>query len=166
MENINNIQNSTVNQLSKTNQKKNINKTIRKAQTMGKNEFLKLLVTQLSHQDPLKPMEDKEFISQMAQFSTLEQMVEMNKNMSGMTKKMNSTADLNRAFFFLGKNVKVLDTNTNKVISGKVQEVDLSNPKATGVKVNNRTFKLNQIIGIVTSEGNNLSSDKVVENKK
>lgn len=39
---------------------------------LGKQEFLQLLVTQLKHQDPLDPMNDREFISQMAQLSTLE----------------------------------------------------------------------------------------------
>lgn len=49
--------------------------------TLGKDAFLKLLVTQLQNQDPLNPMEDREFIAQMATFSQLEQMITMNQSM-------------------------------------------------------------------------------------
>ncbi len=45
---------------------------------MDKEAFLKILVSQLRNQDPMNPMEDKDFIAQMAQFSVLEQMQEMN----------------------------------------------------------------------------------------
>lgn len=44
---------------------------------LGKDEFLKILMTQLQNQDPLNPMEDREFISQMATFTTLEQTINM-----------------------------------------------------------------------------------------
>jgi len=47
---------------------------------LGKEEFLKILMTQLQNQDPLSPMDDKEFISQMATFSSLEQMMNISKS--------------------------------------------------------------------------------------
>lgn len=48
----------------------------RKAGELGKMDFLNLLVTQLRYQDPLNPIDDREFMAQLAQFSALEQMIE------------------------------------------------------------------------------------------
>lgn len=51
---------------------------------LGKEEFLKILITQLQNQDPLSPVDDKEFIAQLAQFSTLEQMQNMSYDFNVM----------------------------------------------------------------------------------
>ncbi|MGG1311187.1 MULTISPECIES: flagellar hook capping FlgD N-terminal domain-containing protein [Cohnella] len=51
---------------------------------LGKDDFLKILITQLSNQDPLQPMDNTQFISQMAQFSSLEQMMNVSKQMEAL----------------------------------------------------------------------------------
>lgn len=52
-----------------------------KVQELGKDEFLNLLIAQLKNQDPLNPMKDTEFIAQLATFSTVEQIGNMNRTM-------------------------------------------------------------------------------------
>jgi len=49
---------------------------------LGRDAFLNLLVTQLQHQDPTQPMADGEFLAQLAQFSSLEQLQQMNKSLT------------------------------------------------------------------------------------
>ena len=84
---------------------------------MGKDEFLQILITQLTNQDPTEPMKDREFIAQMAQFSTLEQMT----NMSGEFRQLGALLQSGQAVSLLGKSVDInLGAST---ISGVVQEV-------------------------------------------
>ena len=54
---------------------------LNRADGMGRDAFLKLLVTQLQHQDPTKPQADGEFIAQLAQFSSLEQLTHMQQTL-------------------------------------------------------------------------------------
>lgn len=72
---------------------------------LGKDAFLKLLITQLQHQDPTNPMDDREFISQMAQFSSLEQMQNMTKTMESLLASQQQTQMMSYATF-IGKEIK------------------------------------------------------------
>ena len=51
------------------------------SKTMGQDAFLRLLTTQLAHQDPMAPQADGEFIAQLATFSSLEQLTQMQKQL-------------------------------------------------------------------------------------
>lgn len=71
---------------------------VKESGALDKDAFLKLLVAQLSNQDPLNPMDDREFIGQMAQFSTLEQIQNLNVNLQ------KSQEDINKAIKSLNNN--------------------------------------------------------------
>lgn len=72
---------------------------------LGKDAFLKILITQLQNQDPTSPMDDKEFIAQMAQFSSLEQMQNMTKAMENLLASQNQTQLMSYSSF-IGKEIK------------------------------------------------------------
>lgn len=86
---------------------------------LGKDAFLQLLVTQLKYQDPLSPMDNGEFIAQMAQFSSLEQMQNMNKNMESFLR----TETLNQGANLIGNTIDVINPETGEIISGNVERV-------------------------------------------
>lgn len=71
---------------------------------LGKDDFLKILMAQLQNQDPSSPMEDKDFIAQMATFSSLEQMTNMNKTLEGFI-KMQEQSQMISYNAFVGKEV-------------------------------------------------------------
>ncbi len=82
---------------------------------LGKDDFLKLLMAQLSNQDPTNPMENTEFIAQMAQFSSLEQMTNMSSEFTKLAGMLNSS----EAVSTIGKTVDV--EVGEDVISGVVE---------------------------------------------
>lgn len=76
---------------------------------MGKEDFLKLLVTQLKTQDPMNPMEDQEFAAQLAQFSSLEQLLNINETLGQQSTATGSLAERinsNMATDMIGKEVQ------------------------------------------------------------
>ncbi|MFC1668965.1 flagellar hook assembly protein FlgD [Spirochaetota bacterium] len=87
--------------------------------SLGKDAFLKLLVTELRHQDPTKPMEDREFISQMAQFSSLEQMTNINNEMKSLIRSSRSS----EAYSLLGKRIDAFNETKKLRVSGIVTSV-------------------------------------------
>ena len=95
-------------------------------QTLGKDDFLKLLVGQLQHQDPLAPSDDQQWIGQMAAFSQLEQV----SNMAETTQKIVDTLNTNGALSLIGHTVTYLDS-TGASHTGKVETVDMADGKAT-----------------------------------
>ncbi len=73
--------------------------------SLGKDDFLKLFVAQLQHQDPMNPMQDGEFMGQMAQFSTLEQMT----NVARANDRIAADLGMSRSLALLGKTVTYVD---------------------------------------------------------
>mgnify|MGYP002625368165 CR=1 FL=1 len=80
---------------------------------MDKEDFLLLLVTQFQYQDPLNPMEDQEFVAQMAQFSSLEQLMNLNDSMEGLTDATENQQMIN-ATSYIGKQVSVSGNSIGK----------------------------------------------------
>ena len=77
---------------------------------LGKNEFMQLLVAQLQAQDPLNPMDSSEFISQLAQFSSLEQLQGINDKLDDLTPNISGAANIiGREIEALGNQVMVGD---------------------------------------------------------
>ena len=98
-------------------------------QSLGKDDFLQLLLKQLANQDPLSPMENTEFIAQMAQFSSLEQITAMSQSFahlsSSLSRDVSRIAELisgNEASSALGKTVQ-LYIGDDKPIQGVVRSV-------------------------------------------
>lgn len=122
-------------------------------QQLGKDQFLQILAVQLANQDPLQPMEDTDFIAQMAQFSSLEQM-----------QQMNSSFETWQAYSLIGKNVVadldggqilgsvtgVIHDGTKQYLQVGTQKVPMSNVKEiydTGHEGNALTAQSAHLIG-------------------
>lgn len=93
-------------------------------EAMGKNDFLKMLVAQLQAQDPLNPMDATGFTAQLAQFSALEQMQNVNGNLENLLTSQTIMTN-SKAVDFIGKTVSALG-NTITVDNGESTPIDVA----------------------------------------
>ncbi|NLJ81214.1 MAG: flagellar hook assembly protein FlgD [Firmicutes bacterium] len=94
----------------------------RDSSALGKDQFLQLLITQLRHQDPINPVEDKEFIAQLAQFSSLEQMQNLNTNLGDLMLSQQKLTALGQAMEMIGREVELF-TKNGESLFGKVSGI-------------------------------------------
>ncbi len=109
--------------------------------TLGKEDFLQLLVAQMKYQDPLEPTSNTEYISQYATFSQIEQM-----------QNMSASVNLDRASSLVGKNVYMKTTNettgSTSYVYGKVDFVQIENGKAY-LSISGSLYPLDDLDSIV-----------------
>jgi flagellar basal-body rod modification protein FlgD len=105
--------------------------------TLNQADFLKLLVTQMTSQDPLNPESDTDFAAQLAQFSSLQEATTMAGDMAAM-----------QASSLIGSTVSVSSsTNSGQETSGVVTAVDMSSGSPE-IQVNGQLYALSQILSI------------------
>jgi flagellar basal-body rod modification protein FlgD len=91
---------------------------------MGKDQFLKLFVAQLQHQDPMNPMQDGEFMGQMASFSTLEQVT----NLAAANESIAANLQLSQSVGLIGRTVTWTD-EADATHTGVVEKVSQQDGK-------------------------------------
>lgn len=115
--------------------------------SLGKDDFLKLLVTQMQNQDPMNPMDDTQSIAEMAQFSALEQMTNISTSMDKLNTNMTDfiqQSTLAQGAALIGKTVSGVDTDGTTSIEGTVKAVKWLNgdPKLQLLKSDGTTVDM------------------------
>lgn len=131
------------------------------------NSFLTLLTTQLQNQDPLEPMDSKEFTSQLVQFTSVEQSIQSNKNLEKLISLTGSNTS-SAAFNYIGRDVKMANASTNlsNGMANWTYEVD---PKAASSAITVLDAKGNAVFtteGVTGAGSHNFSWDGKDKNGK
>ena len=113
--------------------------------TLGQDEFLKILVAQISAQDPTNPKSDTDFIGQMAQFSSLEQ-----------NKASQQAMAVLRANEMIGRTVELNPGNSSKTLTGVVNEVTFKDGQPQ-LKVGDQSYDFSKVTRILPTPTVNLT---------
>jgi flagellar basal-body rod modification protein FlgD len=105
------------------------------AKALGKNDFLKMLIAQLKNQDPLNPQQGTEFAAQLAQYSSLEQLTNLNTTMQSQTQNIMNLINA-QTISLVGKEVTAqnaigTDGTPGSLITGTVTAVNFKNQRAS-----------------------------------
>ncbi len=95
---------------------------------LGKDAFMRLLVDQIKNQDPLSPSDNTQYLAQLAQFSSLEQMQSLNDNIVGLAVLQQNNAlmsQLTQSSSLIGQTVNYMDPSTNQPATGTVTSVKI-----------------------------------------
>jgi flagellar basal-body rod modification protein FlgD len=120
------------------------------SKTLSEQDFLNLLVTQMTSQDPLNPMTNQDMLSQMVQFSTLQGNTAMQSTLAGMQ----SGQALSEANSMIGKQVNLQTDSNGGTTQGVVSGVDLSSGTPQ-IVVNGQSYNLNQVLAIMPAAPSN-----------
>ena len=113
---------------------------------LNKEAFLQLLVAQMQYQDPLEPTDNTEYISQLANFSSLEQM----QNMNDSLKNMSMASDLQRAANMVGQFATIKE-NGQSIVTGKVDAVEYKDGTAY-VSIGGKSYELSKVAEQIDQE--------------
>lgn len=114
-------------------------------QELGKNQFLQLMIAQMNHQDPLDPAKNEQFIAQLAQFSTVEGIENLNKSFTSMATSLQSSM-ATQAASLVGRNV-VVPTSSAVLAGGNSVAGSIEVPRASSdvsVEITNSAGELIQ----------------------
>lgn len=119
---------------------------------MGQNAFLQLLAVQMQNQDPLNPVDNTQFVAQLAQFSSLQELTTISSQlgtMSTTTALIQNADQLYSAFNLM--NTQVAVTNSKNIqVTGTVSGVTITNGQAY-VEVNGQSYPLSSVDAVSTS---------------
>ncbi len=111
--------------------------------TASSDDFLKLLTTQLRYQNPLDPVNDSQFVSQLSQISTVEGIQKLNSNMSELLLMQSLSQGAN----LIGKKISYDSDGKGTLVQGTVQSVQV-NAGRVSLQVSGKAVNMSQIRGL------------------